>query len=899
VEQYGQPLADEPVTNMNFERAEYPEDIHGLLDELQRVEDGRGNMEGRTTFDEIKAEGRAETWEGIQKSYDEGTPLNRGQISKLREIDQAMWRDFQPRIAEYKDKQMAGSISAQEEFEFRRTLARVGVISNYLMGEKRRLAQSMAALRDTPDNVHMSKLQRDEYLDIMNREMPFDELLDSLSNAKNAGEFKKLATGDKWYKKFARIGGNVWFNAVLSMWAPAKAAIGGAVINKFIFPMETLYAAGVGKISQMVFEKGGRGHLDALNRQVVASEAILEFAGGFQGLRDSLPAIWKQMQDPEFDLGPVKFDRKVSAKDTLHGNFGDKGLGWNVATQAVDWFSQNGSRRTLSMVDFAVRSVTSQQKTMALAFRVAVNEGLEGPALKSRVKEILNDMPDEIFNEQLLAGKQATMTQELSGKLKKLSEVANIVPGGAFVMPFMKTMSAMVELGVERTPGIAFASKAVRAEMAKGGASRDKAIGKQLFGMTLMGIGWVSAMNGSVTSGTTQSNREKGGLRKGGYAENSMVTANGDHYSPNFMSPAFEMVFFGAALWEMSHYMNAGLRPSDPRYKDWGAVISEMSAGAGWTYADMMLNKSVGQGAREMLMAMDDPSRYGKRKSTSIIVPFLTPGYGTKHIRRIKDETRRRIPEGATYMQELWDAARNNLPGLSDSLPEQIGFFGESKPDYSLLDSFSWSPTNENAEAFQALQQNGIVPQMPRNVMQFPGAAVNLDTDLLPDSYTEQELADNPEMSKRGYAYMRWSQIKGEALKVAINMVIKSEMYNKTMMTEIDGESVEVPVIPYGRPNESGTGGTKGDMLVKAMRIAVYGMKGEGGALRQFQAEMNGKLKDLPEITRKIREERQPGITEFTDPGIEKVVASNKASDKKAEQAEIEAYQRKQEGVSF
>jgi len=231
IDQYGKPLPEEPITNMNFERAEYPEDIPSLLDELQRVEDARGVMQGRTTFSQIAKDAREESWEGIQKAYKDKTPLNTAQLRKLRNIDQAMWKDFDTKAQQFIEKRDKGLLTEQDEFNFRRDMAKAGIISNYLMGEKRRLGQNLAALRDVPDNVHMSKLQREEYLDIMNREMPFDELLDSIVHSRTSAEFKKIALGDKWYRKMARVGGNFWFNSVLSMWAPLKAAIGGAVIK--------------------------------------------------------------------------------------------------------------------------------------------------------------------------------------------------------------------------------------------------------------------------------------------------------------------------------------------------------------------------------------------------------------------------------------------------------------------------------------------------------------------------------------------------------------------------------------------------------------------------------------------------------------------------------------------
>jgi len=142
---------------------------------------------------------------------------------------------------------------------------------------------------------------------------------------------------------------------------------------------------------------------------------------------------------------------------------------------------------------------------------------------------------------------------------------------------------------------------------------------------------------------------------------------------------------------------------------------------------------------------------------------------------------------------------------------------------------------------------------------------------------------------------MRWSEIKGQAIRDALSVAVNTDAYKATKI--VDG--VKVPVIPYGPPSGSDTGMTKGDILVTAMRLGIYGKNGKGGALKAFQAEMHGKLKNLPEMTKRIRSERQPKGAYMVDPGIEATVGRQTAGEEEKKKREIEEYKASRSGVSF
>lgn len=857
-------------TNLiNQARTTYPENYGEFANAILRVEGERGNIQPKKTFEGIKAESRSVDWQTIRQKQESKTPLTTEELTYLRDVDAAMHRQFADETELMMQKWERGDVTDAEEFAFRQNLAAVGQISAYLHGEKRRIAQSLASMRMVADNPGIAKFQRKDFLDLMNAEDNFGDLLTSIKMARTTKEFKDILENDNWGKKLLRIGGNVWYNSVLSKFAIGKAMLGGAVINKGVYPIEALFGSWVSKARKAFGDDLAA--QPAFNRQVRAGEAALEFMGAFQGMRDAVAPIWKHLVDPDYDIGPVHFDRKMQPKDTLFANFGGKGVKSDILLQLADGWSQNGSRRLMMMTDFTVRSVAFQQKVKALAYRIAANEGLEGDELVKRVTQIFKEMPDDVFNEAVDAGKRATMTQELKGSMESIQKGIGKVPGARFFMPFTRTMLAMLDMALERTPGVAHMTTRVQQEWAKGGAARDMVVARQMLGLTLMGLGYTMGMSGESTSGAYLSKNDQYEKMKSGWRPNSIVTADGTYVSINMASPVYEMFQFGTSVYEISHYMNAGLSPDDPRYKTWEDVIMEIAGGAAWTFADITLNKSVGQSMRELLEAINDPKSAGKYKSLNVVTPFFTPGFGTGLIRRTGDPERRRVASG-TFMEELWGNIQNNLPGLSDNLPPAIGYFGESKPHYSLLDGFSWSPTDENADLFLELYRNGMATRMPPKTTRFGLSDINLDQDISPEDFSESArrnpveakeiiagdgariripAAGKGEIEKRGYAYYRYSQIRGAMYRDMLKALFKTDAYKNPDQNAVR-QAAEVGLSPRAMAIE------------KTLRAA------DQAAKKMLLGELNTQLKSTSSKLRETIRMRDTEQSQFIPPGLTK-----------------------------
>lgn len=846
----GEQIEGEVFSTLNVKRINTEEQIAGFVNESIRIKVKRGDpYQGSITFREVRKEATGVKWRDITKKQKEQSPLSIAELRRAREVEADLITSHQAESLKLRQKLDDGTLTAEEEFQYGKNSARIAAVSNYINGEKRRLAQGLAVLRDEVDiggNQYIRNAQRDTYLEALNATgASFGRRLDAMLAANSVDEAMNVLDNQTLAGKLARIMGNVWFNSVLSLYAVPKAFIGGAVINKVIFPIEHLIAAGVSKINKA----NARNVHPAQNQRVLAGEAMIEVVGIFQGFRDALAPMLRHLKDPDFNLGPTMFGRHERPQDpTFFRQFGGKNLWTDVITQVVDAATQNGSFRQLKLVDMMVKSVSFQQRVKSLAYRAAAVEGLEGEKLVARVREILEKMPDSMYDEAALAGKEATLTQPLINTLNIANKPFVSIKGLKFFAPFTRTFFAGMQLSMERLPVVAkYLSPNVRAALEAGGAQRDMAIAKQVLGGALIGMGAMAAMNGSATSGAFLSRDKQRSLMKSRWRPTSLVNENG-YFPFNFLSPVHELFMFGASMYEMYDHMNDGLGPEDPAFKSWAQVIGELALGSAWMFADVTLNKSVGRGLRELFEALEDPSIHGKHKITSTIPNFFLP-WGAKHTRRIADPDRRRIPEG-TILEELLATVKNNLPGLSDDLPPQIGYFGEKKPPYGVGDLISYSPSDKNSEIWAALYANEIRVTMPTRTMNIGGINVNLDTDLDPAAFREADKIKDPEATKRGYAYYRYSIIRGELYRQLLGKTIKTS---------------EFKALPVGAPIDEDLVWTQGDQLQKTLRVA------NGAARAQLQAELGNKM-NLGQTIARIRRSRDPLKPGYIPPAVLKQV---------------------------
>ncbi|RKZ83595.1 MAG: hypothetical protein DRQ39_09330, partial [Gammaproteobacteria bacterium] len=887
-------------TNMNFRHINSEEDLTGFMNESMRIQEARNQgLPGGRKLADVKAESASVGWDEIVQAASEGRRLTDAQLTAARTVEGNLFEQLDTMGQDMLEKIRKGTVTEIDEIEHAKFGATVTAVHRFIGAEKKKASQALNSLRIDIDNEFLSEIQRKEMLAAHKSQGgSFKSRLEAMQNATDIDQLADIVENDRWISKMARIGANHWFNNLLAMFAPMKAAIGGTVTT-VLYPTETLVTAAVGSLRKAM--KGSQYTDDVLNDRARYGEAMIEYSGNFSGFRQALAPILKHFKDPTYRLGETPNMRYMRPEDKLHGQLtGRRGTGGmvdkadavlgkasgvlDVSAQLVDAVTQDGSSRLLIMTDMVVKSVAFRKKMNSLAYRISVNENLSGDALMERIKQIVTDMPDEVFEEAIQTGRRATLTQDLQIPwFENTREFVSNTRGLKFFAPFTKTMLAGSEQAIERIPLIGAVSPRVREMWKAGGEQRDRVIGQWLVAMSTIGMGANMAMDGTASSGAGYTKKEKSARYKANWRP-GIVSEDGEYYNFNFYSPESELFMLGVASYEMYERQNDGLLPTDPKWKSQSEIMMNMLPAAAWVFVEMNMSKSVGAGMRELIEAIDDPARHANRKAVSVIEPMFQI-WGSKAARRVGDPVRRRVPS-SDFVTELWDTIQNNTPGLSDNLPPQVGFFGEARPKYGMSDLYGYMPGVPNYKLFEELFANGKHIQLPYQAVtigrQGNSVTLNLDKDITPDQYKDSYIEANPLAGKRGYAYYRYSQIRGKWYKDILNELFKS------------GSDYHDKSIPYGVANNQDGVLTKGDIIEEAMREA------NKAAMQEYTAELDASLRNLSATGQAVRERIRTGVGGFNVPeGISR--QSVKARAQEREQIKLEdeeRFKRQQSGGS-
>lgn len=846
------PMEGDPqYTNMNYKRISTIEDIESTADELIRITMERGEGIGeRTTHAKIEKDASAVAWGTITNKQRKGVPLNIEELTAAREVEARLMSDIKRRANELKDRATEGKDTVQMKVQFMEDAAKVMAISRFIRGESRRAGQILNAHKIiVEEGSAISGKQRNEFLEVPGVEQNYGKMLDSILASNTADEMLDALDTRGFAKRWMSRAGNAWYNVVLSKFALGKAFTGGFVLGKGVMPVERAVSAALMKMRP----KMAKGQ-PAWNAQVQAGEVLIEALGWMSAIKDSWAPLVRHLQDPTYDLGKAKLQRPgMDVRDTIYSHIDpDASATKRYTAQAVDALTQDGSMRLMKMNDWIVRQSIGMSRAKALAYRTAVNEGLEGKKLSKRVEELVDQMPDEMYDDMIEAGDTATLTQMLSNPSKKLLSTINSIPIMRFVMPFMKTALAGLELGLERLPGVAHRMPRVKGAWEKGGAARADLISKQVVGTSVIGLGVAAYASGDATSGATMSKNERMWRQTLGWKPFSISDGKGGYSSWNFLSPVHELFMVGVSIAEFLDYANEGIPPSDPRYKTWEEVGMDLGQVAIWSFTDIYLNKSVGRSVREMMGAMEEPGTKGKRKTINMMTPLLVPIAGMDHLVGAVDDVYRRVPAGS-FFEQMQGEFKKRIPWYSKEMLPQIGYFGEERHKNGgfLLGMLGYREGDPNTEVAYELFANNVPVRRPNRHLTIATMRIDLDVDLDPEMMTEADIEAEPDLAKRGYAYYRYSKIRGDLYKEYLNQFVKSEQYQNSDL-------------PYGPPGDESLETTRGDLLQSFI------MELNTIARKEFEAEFSDKM-DIFNVIGQLRAERsETGTKSFVPPGTEK-----------------------------
>lgn len=315
--------------------------------------------------------------------------------------------------------------------------------------------------------------------------------------------------------------------------------------------------------------------------------------------------------------------------------------------------------RLLQSEDAFFKNINDGMERYAVAYRMASQElkGQGPAAVHKRVQELIANPPKELTE----AGQDAALFHTFNNQAGKLTQAVNnlrhSLPHGTgnLVVPFLKTPANLITYAVKHSPAAPI-FKEVRADLKAGGAKQEEALARMGIGSLLISLGAVGAMNGSLTGGGPEDQKERQAWLAAGNQPYSMKV-NGKWYAYNRIEPLASLVGVAADIATGAEDQQLGL-----------ASIFK-AVGRNFT------SKTWLQGLSGVMQAMSDPDRYGESFLARSGATLAQPVTLLSHIGRYGDPYQRNTDRG-----DFFDQLKYRLPGETfgrESLPIKTDHFGQ------------------------------------------------------------------------------------------------------------------------------------------------------------------------------------------------------------------------------
>lgn len=465
----------------------------------------------------------------------------------------------------------------------------------------------------------------------------------------------------------------VWINGLLS--SPKTHAVNilsNSLTSLYAIP-ERYMAAGISK----VFYDG----------DIQAGEAAAQAFGMVKGIRDGLRLVYQgNKADGQAGLSDV-FDAFVKIEGTQQNAFSSDALGLSPdggLGYGIDMLAKlvNAPGSALNAEDKFFKTMSYRMELQALAYRQAAQEGLDGKEAAARITDILQNPPDSLKADAIDMAHYQTFTNNLGDKGQAFQNFIRKTPVLKLVVPFIRTPTNILKYTFARTP-LAYASTAIRADIAAGGSRAAQAHARVAMGSMIMLSVMDMASEGVVTGGgpladnmanTDDLRRTR---RAAGGPPPYSVKIGDRWYAYNRLDPI-------GMLMGMSADMSEAFASAD-------VADSDMLAGAGvLAIAQNLASKSYLSGIFDFLGAMDpnnvtsNPGKYlqdfaGGMVPYSSFLRNLASANDpvTRDAKAVVYGDGNKVDPVATYMQETIDKVKRGIPGLSDTLPPMRDLWGE------------------------------------------------------------------------------------------------------------------------------------------------------------------------------------------------------------------------------
>lgn len=345
-------------------------------------------------------------------------------------------------------------------------------------------------------------------------------------------------------------------------------------------------------------------------------------------------------------------------------------------------------QKTLAATDSLFRSMITNSYFYSQAMRQALEEGLSGAKLADRVDELIaNPNPKALewadrqasvlqlvdkatpFTEGFLKAKNIAVETAGRGKNKARPGPAAQITKFALenTVPFLRVRDRLFMAGVRHSP-LSFLDRVTREDFLAGGARRDLAIGRTVFGSALVGLLIDKAMNGEATGllpeGIINYNKREAKQAEG-EQENSLLI-NGKWVSLD----GFDVVSsINPVVVKITNKYKKG-ELSDENF----AVEALKLVG---TMSGELLKASAMQGVGDFYKGiLDTEGVSGTNVVAGVASSFVVPAAMRKYNEKYDPTQRDTVGDGSTE-DRVYGRIASGVPGLSDKLPAKVDIYGK------------------------------------------------------------------------------------------------------------------------------------------------------------------------------------------------------------------------------
>jgi len=452
--------------------------------------------------------------------------------------------------------------------------------------------------------------------------------------------------------------------------------IGNTLTTLLQFPERTV-AAGLGKLHAG----------DKVFMREVPAQLVGAYNGAIEGLESAAFTMRHGMTRESAEKAMDSAGTISAFKGSTFGLTGAAGKAVDIAGEGIRL-----PFRFLSASDEFFKTTAMRMELNALATRQALSEGHAGKDLAQRVTDLVHNPPAELMEKAADFGKYVTFNKELGVMGKAAMTFARSHPGWQIVVPFMRTPTNIIKFAGERTP-LAIFSKAVRAEMAKGGAARDLAVAKIMTGTAISTWAAVEAMKGNITGGGPTEPAQRRNLMATGWKPYSFKVGD-TFYQYNRFDPFATLIGTAADAVEIHKAAT----------EDERAKIATMVAAS---LTKNLTDKSFVKGLSDLVKVMGDPERYGERIAEQLagsVVPSMVADIATSKDPILRDA------------RSMIDAIKARTPGLTGEILPRRDIFGKPIERHSGgIEAFSVVQPSEAVtdKAYTEMNRLKITTQLP------------------------------------------------------------------------------------------------------------------------------------------------------------------------------------------